>query len=242
MRALRAELSKLATLPFTWLAAAAGIIIPTGISIITSATSTPGPDTGFAELAVGVLGVIVLGVNAIGSEYTTEGEESAGSRQITTTLTATPSRMRVLLAKAGAVIIATALLAVVAIAIVQATVRITLGDAAPALDADAFVRMGGAALYWVLMALLAFGLTVLTRNGIIPMAILVANSSVVAVTYLLAQNVPAANYLPDLAGMRMFTTIESSVVIPPVTGGIVMAGWIAVLLIVAGVVFSRRDA
>ena len=72
MRVLRAELSKLATLPFTWLAAAAGIIIPTGISIITSATSTPGPDTGFAELAVGVLGVIVLGVNVIGNGGATQ--------------------------------------------------------------------------------------------------------------------------------------------------------------------------
>ena len=85
MKALRAELSKLATLPFTWLAFAVGITIPAGITIIIGATSEPSPDTGFSELAVGVLGAIILGVSAIASEYATEGEEAAGGRQITTT-------------------------------------------------------------------------------------------------------------------------------------------------------------
>lgn len=242
MRALRAELSKLATLPFAWLAFAAGLVVPTGIAVITSLTSDPGPDTGFAELAVGVLGAIILGVAGIGSEYTTEGEESAGGRQITTTLTAIPSRTRLLLAKTVAVIIATVVLAVAAIAVVFGTVHLLLGTDAPTLDGQALARMGGAVTYWVLMALLGFGLTVLTRNGIIPMAILVANSSAVTVTYLLAQSFPAANYLPDLAGMRMFTTVRTGVEIAPLTGGLIMTAWVAALLIAAGVVFSRRDA
>ena len=242
MRALRAELSKLATLPFVWLAVAAGLIVPTGIAVITSLTTTPGSDTGFSELAIGVLGAIILGVAAIGSEYTAEGEESAGSRQITTTLTAVPSRVRLLLAKVIAVAIATAVLAVVAIALVFATVHLLLGPDAPALDGDTFARATGAVVYWVLMALLGFGLTVLTRNGIIPMAVLVANSSAVTVTYLLAQSIPAANYLPDLAGMRMFTTVSTSAEIAPLTGGLVMAAWVIALLIAAGAVFTRRDA
>ena len=242
MRALRAELSKLATLPFVWLAVAAGLIVPTGIAVITTLTTTPGSDTGFSELAIGVLGAIILGVAAIGSEYTAEGEESAGSRQITTTLTAIPSRVRLLLAKVIAVAIATAVLATVAITLVFTTVHLLLGPDAAALDGDTFVRAGGAVIYWVLMALLGFGLTVLTRNGIIPMAVLVANSSAVTVTYLLAQSIPAANYLPDLAGMRMFTTVSTSVEIAPLTGGLVMAAWVIALLIAAGAVFTRRDA
>ena len=189
-----------------------------------------------------MLGAIILGVAAIGSEYTAEGEESAGSRQITTTLTAIPSRVRLLLAKVIAVAIATAVLATVAITLVFTTVHLLLGPDAPALDGDTFVRAGGAVIYWVLMALLGFGLTVLTRNGIIPMAVLVANSSAVTVTYLLAQSIPAANYLPDLAGMRMFTTVSTSVEIAPLTGGLVMATWVVALLIAAGAVFTRRDA
>lgn len=134
----------------------------------------------------------MLGVTAIGSEYVTEGEESAGGRQITTTLTATSSRVRVLVAKVVAVAMATAALAVVAIALVQVTGRVFHGSAEPALDGEALARLGGALLYCVLMALLAFGLTVLTRNGIVPMAVLVANSSAVTVTYLLARGIPAA--------------------------------------------------
>ncbi len=242
MRALRAELSKLATLPFVWLALAAGLIVPTGIAVITSLTTTPSADTGFSELAIGVLGAIILGTAAIGSEYTAEGEESAGSRQITTTLTVVPSRIRVLLAKITAVIITTAILAVIAITLVFATVHLLLGPDAPPLSGDTFARAGGAVIYWVLMALLGFGLTILTRNGIIPMAVLVANSSAVTVTYLLAQSIPAANYLPDLAGMRMFTTIQTSVDIDPLTGGLVMTAWVVALLAVAGAVFTRRDA
>ncbi|GAB3616558.1 hypothetical protein GCM10027416_11150 [Okibacterium endophyticum] len=243
MRALRAELSKLASLPSTWIAFAAGLVVPTGIAVITSLTSTPGENTGFSELAIGVVGAIVLGVSVIGSEYTAEGEESAGGRQITTTLTATTSRSRLLIAKIVAVVIATALMAVLAIAAVFATVGLLVEDgAAPPLDADALGRMGGALVYWVLMALLAFALTVFTRNGTIPMSVLVANSSAVTVTYLLAQSIPAANWLPDLAGMRMFTTVETGVHIAPLTGGLVMTAWVAVLLAVAGVVFSRRDA
>ncbi|WP_150462947.1 ABC transporter permease [Nesterenkonia ebinurensis] len=242
MRAVLAEVSKLATLPFVWLAFAAGLLVPTVIAVITSLTSESGPDTGFSELAVGVLGAIILGVAAIGSEYTTEGEESAGGRQITTTLTVIPSRTKVLLAKTAAVILATVLLAVLAIGMVFATVQLLLGDQAPVLDAHAFTRLGGAVAYWVLMALLGFGLTVVTRNGIIPMAILVANSSAVTVTYLLAQSIAAANYLPDLAGMRMFTTLRTGVEIAPLTGGLIMTAWVTALLIVAGAVFSRRDA
>lgn len=242
MRALSAELSKLATLPFVWLALAAGLIVPTGIAVITSATTAPSADTGFSELAIGVLGAIILGTAAIGSEYTAEGEESASSRQITTTLTAVPSRVRLLLAKITAVIIATGILAVLAITLVLTTVHLLLGPDAPPLSRDTLARAVGAVIYWVLMALLGFGLTVLTRNGIVPMAVLVANSSAVTVTYLLAQSIPAANYLPDLAGMRMFTTIRTSVDIDPLTGGLVMTAWVLALLAGAGAAFIRRDA
>lgn len=242
MRPLRAELSKLANLPSVWLACAAGLVVPTGIAVITSLTTAPGRDTGFSELGVGVLGAIILGVMAISSEYTTEGAESASSRQITTSLTAVPARKRLLGAKIAAVAVFAGLLAVVAVGLVFATVHILLGAAVPPVNASTLARMGGAVAYWVLMALLAFGFTVLTRNGILPMTILVANSSAVTVTYLLAKSFPPANYLPDMAGMRMFTAVRTGVMVAPLTGGLVMAAWVASLLTVAGIVFTRRDA
>lgn len=241
MRVFRSELSKLLTLPFTWIAVAAGLALPTGIAVITSLTTSPDENTGFSEIAIGVAGAIVLGAVAIGSEYTTEGEESAAGRQITTTLTATAARTRLLLAKAAAVALLAAGTAAAAVVAVFATVGL-LTDAGPALDPGTAARAGGAVVFWVLMALLAFALTALTRSGVIPMAVLVANSSAVSVTYLLAQRFPAADYLPDLAGMRMFTALETSTAMTPVMGGLVMTAWAAALLVAATVVFARRDA
>lgn len=242
MRALHAELAKLASLPLARFAVAAGLVVPAAITVLTSLTAASGSDAGFSELAIGVVGAIVLGVTAIGSEYTTEGEESAGGRQITTSLTAVPSRTRLLLAKTAAVAVATAALAAASAALVWATARLVLGPEAPPLDGATVARMAGVVVYWVGMGLLGLGLTVLTRNGIVPMAVLVANSSAVTVTYLLALRVPAANYLPDVAGMRMFTTVRTGVEIGPVTGGLVMSAWVVAVLLVAGVVFVRRDA
>ncbi|WP_129656336.1 ABC transporter permease [Rothia halotolerans] len=243
MRALRAELSKLVSLPASWLAAAVGVVVSAAVTVLSAGSSTPGPDTGFSSLALGVAGAIVIGVVAMSSEYAVEGEESAGGRQITTTLTAVPSRLRVLLAKALAVAMATAALAVVAIAVTFGLTALLLGDRAPVLDADAIVRMGGMALYWVLVALLAFALTVLTRNGVVPMAVLIANFSAVPVTFLLTRVADLANWLPDVAGMRMWSRgLDTSVEIAPVLGGAVMAAWVAVLLVIASVTFTRRDA
>lgn len=242
MRAVTAELSKLASLPATWLAMAAGIVVTGGVSVL-SAGSDPSPDSGFSSLALGVAGAIVVGVVAMSSEYAVEGEESAGGRQITTTLTATPSRLAVLGAKALAVVLATIVLAVAAIAVAFGLLSVLNSAAMPALDGDFFVRCAGVVAYWVLVALLAFSLTSLTRNGVVPMAVLVANFSAVPVTFLLTKATPLANWLPDTAGMRMWSRgVEWSVEMPPALGGLVMAAWIAALLVVAAVVFVRREA
>lgn len=128
MRIIQSELSKLMSLPSTWIACAAGIITPVDIAVLTSLTWPPDGNTGFSELAIGVVGAIVLGVSAIGSEYTTEGEESASGRQITTSLTVTPRRVHLLAAKAFAVVLAVAVMALIAIVGVMAVVHILLPE------------------------------------------------------------------------------------------------------------------
>lgn len=242
MRPLQAELAKLSSLPATWIAMAAGIAVTAGVSVL-SAGSSPSPDSGFSSLALGVAGAIVLGVVAMSSEYAVEGEESAGGRQITTTLVAIPSRVQVLIAKAVAVVLGTAVLAVAAIIVAFGLLTVLNSAAMPAVDGDFFLRCAGMVAYWVLVALLAFSLTVIIRSGVVPMAILIANFSAVPVTFLLTKVTPAANWLPDVAGMRMWSRgIDSSVQMSPGLGGLVMAAWIAVLLAVSFVVFTRRDA
>lgn len=254
MRVWRAELAKLVTLPSVWAALAAGLLIPPVIAGITAAAArtaivrgseaAAGIDTGYQELAFGIIGVILLGVFAISSEYFTESEESGGGRQITATLTAVPSRLRLLMTKAAVVAAASAALAVVAAAATMGVVHIVLGEYAPGLSGQDVPRLIGVVCYWALTALLAFDITVLVRHGIFPLAILIVNTSFVSVTFLLTRLTPLANYLPDMAGIRMFIRDlqDASAEIAPLTGGLVMTAWTAALLAVAAYVFCRRDA
>ncbi len=254
MRALTAELSKLTSLLSFWVALATGLIVPTAIAALNSVSTRKeldlgsetavGIDMGYQELAFGVIGAIIIGVIAVSNEYFTESAESGGGRQITTSLIAVPSRLRFLLAKATAVAVVSAVLASAAAVATMAAIRIVLGEHAPEMGSEAIPRLAGIVCYWVLTALLAFGITVLTRHGVIPLAILIVNTSVVTVTYLLTRLTSLAYYLPDMAGIRMFirNLEDSTVEIAPLVGGLVMTAWVAALLIIAAIVFCRRDA
>ncbi|MGA3603077.1 ABC transporter permease [Lysinibacillus agricola] len=246
MRAFNAELSKLFSLPGIWLAFLIGAFAPAVIAALDSTAqkekiiagvSTRLSEVGYIGLGLGVQGVIILGVLAVSSEYLTESSESGGGNQITTSLTVVSSRFHFLLAKASAVTVISILLSIVAILTTVSATNLILGEYAPAFEAS---RLIGAVCYWIFTALLAFGITVLTKNGIIPLAVLMINSSVVTVSYLLTKVTKLAFYLPDKAGADMFMFTSDSFR-TPFTGGLIMFAWVAVLFIVAAIVFHRRD-
>ncbi|MER6670336.1 ABC transporter permease [Amycolatopsis japonica] len=235
MRAYRGELRKLISLPSVWAAVAVGVLVPATLTFLNARAAGGNVDVGFQELAFGVVGAIILGVVAVSSEYTTEGENAGGGRQIATSLTAVPSRWRLLITKLAAVITAVA-----ALATVSSTITLVIVEAQGVSD---FGRLPGVVLYWVLTALLASGLTLVTRNGILPLTVLILNTSVVTVTYLLTKLTPLAAFFPDLAGFRMFIErVELPVQLSPVTGGLVMTAWVAALLTAGFLVFRGRDA
>ncbi|MGW4826937.1 ABC transporter permease [Amycolatopsis japonica] len=238
MRAYRGELRKLASLPSVWAAVAIGVLLPAALTFLNARAAARrggNVDLGFQELAFGVVGAIILGVVAVSSEYTTEGENAGGGRQITTSLTVVPSRWRLLITKLAAMVTVVA-----ALATVSSAVTLTIVEA---LGVSDFGRLPGVVLYWVLTALLASGLTLLTRNGILPLTVLILNTSVVTVTYLLTKLTPLAAFFPDLAGFRMFIErVELPVRLSPVTGGLVMTAWVAALLTAGFLVFRGRDA
>ncbi|WP_350280687.1 hypothetical protein [Kribbella sp. HUAS MG21] len=240
MKLIHAELLKLATLPAAWIAAALAVILPAGVAALNArSTMERGADAGFQDLAAGVSGAIVLGVVAVSSEYLAEGAESGGGRQLTTSLTAVASRSRFLLAKAAAVGTTVALLALVSSAVTLVTTSLT----GTSISTAELPRVGGVTAYWVLTALLAGGITLVTRSGIVPLTFFIVNMSVVSVSFLLTKVTRWANYLPDLAGMRMFLRdLRGSAEIAPVTGGLVMALWVVVMAGIGVTVFSRRDA
>lgn len=254
MRAFNAELSKLFSLPSIWLAFLIGAFAPAVIAALDSialkeeiiaGVSTRLTEVGYIGLALGVQGVIILGVLAVSSEYLTESSESGGGNQITTSLTVVSSRFHFLLAKAGAVTVISILLSIVAIITTVSATNLILDEYAPAFEAS---RLIGAVCYWAFTALLAFGITVLTKNGIIPLAVLIINSSVVSFSVLLYRVTKLAFYLPDRAGIDMFMftsdTFTGSLFDrfhTPFTGGLVMFAWVVVIFIIAAIVFHRRD-
>lgn len=257
MRALHAELSKLLSLPGIWLAFLIGAFAPAVIAAldstaqkeeIISGVSTRLSEVGYIGLALGVQGVIILGVLAVSSEFSTESSESGGGRQITTSLTVVPSRLHFLLAKAGAVTVTSILMCIVAIMTTMSATHLILGEYAPAFE---WSRLIGAVFYWIFTALLGLGITVLTKNGVIPLAVLIINSSVVSFGVLLSKVTKLAFYIPDRAGTEMFlftndrhTPITGSFFErfhTPFTGGLIMFAWVAVIFIAAAIVFHRRD-
>ncbi|CAH1210071.1 ABC transporter permease [Paenibacillus sp. JJ-223] len=246
MRAFNAELSKLFSLPGIWLAFLIGAFAPAVIATLDSTAqkeeiiagvSTRLSEVGFIGLGLGVQGVIILGVLAVSSEYLTESSESGGGQQITTSLTVVSSRLYVLLAKAGAVTVISILFSIVAIITTLSATHLILGEYTPVFE---WSKLIGVVCYWILTALLAFGIAVLTKNGMIPLAVLIINTSVVSFSFLLSKVTKLALYLPDRAGLEMFMFMSDRF-LTPFTGGLVMLAWVIVLFIVAAIVFLRRD-
>ncbi|MEU4644650.1 hypothetical protein [Micromonospora sp. NPDC023814] len=260
LRAVASELRKTATLPASLVAIGVAVAGSVGITLLNASYAraalggdprfdgfeTSPAETAFAAVPLGVVGAVILGVVAISSEYTANSSDAGGGRQITATLTATPRRLTLLAAKAVTVVVLIAITAAVTIATCIALAHLVIGTAVTPDDTgETIARALGAALYWALMGLLALAITVLIRSGIIPLIVLIANSSLVSVSFLLSQVTPLARFLPDLAGIRLFARESFAAfddALDPLTGGLVMAAWAFGLLAVSAVVFTRRDA
>lgn len=251
---LRAEGRKLATLPTVGLTVVltalltVGVALMSGTSVGTALSDNPEmivddftPEVaGFDAVHYGQIGIIVLGVLAVSSEY--------GNGQVRTSLLAVPGRWRFLAAKAGAVALAALLCAVVTVPAAFVTYQIALGEHGLPLGdvpgSDVPAMWAGAVLYWVLMALLAAGATLVSRSALLPLAVLVG--MVMALSIFLTTLTDLADYLPDRAGAQLFT-LDGQGAGPPsdlstLEGGAVMCAWVVGVWALAAWVFHRRDA
>jgi ABC-2 type transport system permease protein len=246
---VRAELRKLLGLPTAWIGLVLGTLLvpvivllnaPSTRRAITAGTLTDTSDLGLRDLGIGVIGPMILGVVVVSSEYTSTGQDAPGARQLAATLTAAPNRLRLLAAKTTALLLVVTAQATVTTAATLTLTRLLHGEHAPA---PAPARIAAAILYWLLTALLAYAITLITRTGIVPLTVLILNSTVVSVSYLLTRVTDLAAYLPDIAGVQMFIhRADFPVELAPVTAGLVMIAWVVALLTVGAVLFHRRDA
>jgi hypothetical protein len=254
-----AELRKTVTLPATSVAAAVTVLGCLGISALNAvhvrdALASGRPDlvgyvspvdAAFSAAPLGTVGAVVLGVVVISSEYAVNSPDAGGGRQIGATLTATPRRLLLLAAKALVVVALVAALAAVALPVSLAVAHAVIGEPVAAVFSGGLpARSAGVALYWALTALMAMAVTVVTRSGIVPLVVLITNSSLVSFSLLLSMLTPLAFWLPDAAGFRLLAgdlSFSAGRSLEPVPGALVMAAWTAALLVTAAVVLNRRD-
>ncbi|MBM2618339.1 hypothetical protein JIG36_22520 [Actinoplanes sp. LDG1-06] len=243
-----AELRKLLGLPTAWVGLVLGLIAAPLLVFVNAPAlrrmadsgQLPDPaDVGYENLGIGLLGALILGVVVVSSEYTSTGDDSPGAHQMTSTLLAMPGRKRLLAAKGSALALVVGVQGAVT-AVTTIVLTRSLMPFAPSFDP---VRVAAAVLYWILLALLAYAITFIFRNGIVTLTLFIVNSSVVSVSYLLTKLTPLAAYLPDIVGAHMFLRSHpADETIPPVTAGVVMTLWVGALLAVAAFLFRRRPA
>ena len=201
--------------------------------LLYSAQPLPVEYQGFDMMNIGVVLMVTLGALHAGSEY--------GSGLIRSSLIADPNRPRLFATRAallGAVIGLTALLAMGVGTVIR---HLALGD--QGLNPLTFPplvwrNIAGVALVWTTLGLLAYGLGVLARNPVLPLVLIMP--LVVGLGDFFATLWEPARYLPPAAGAALFAPIDVSH-LAPTSGALVMTAWAMGSLVLAGLVFSRRD-
>ncbi|WP_216652495.1 ABC transporter permease [Nocardioides sp. zg-1308] len=256
-RVMRSEWIKLRSLRGTWIFLLAIVVVLAGFGAIAAAVSsgsvsTPdngGPQFGgddplstvltgatFATLLVGVLGALA-------------GAREHASRMITATMAATPRRWPVVVAKAG--VLSMLVLPAAAIGTIGAFGLgmgvLAANDAATVgLGDDGVIRsLVGMALYLTAVALIGLGLGLLMRSVAASIGTLAAGVLIVPALAgaLLPESWDGVLQLLPTNAAAGFTAVQASTdqVLGPVTGALVLAAWVVVILGGATLSTVRRD-
>lgn len=242
------ESTKLFTSMSTWVLAGATILLTWPMALTNAGSSDlPADDPrlfssepiplefqGFEMAGFGYVLVVALASLWAGSEY-------GGGKQIRTTLTATPKRGRVFIAKA---ILLAVTVAAIAFLTMAGTIIITHAVSNSDLNTwqlspEIWANIGGVTIAWTLTALIAFAVGTLARTAILPLILI--TPLVIGIGDFLASFWDGARFLPVAAGAAMYSDPASGSYLPALTGGAVQALWALALLVAAGITFTRRD-
>lgn len=222
------------TWPMAWTNAASSVGMDLDDPRLFSAEPIPPAYQGFEMAGFGYVLVVVLAALWAGSEY-------GASKQIRTTLLATPQRLRVFLVKTILIAITVASLAFVTM---WGTIVIThtVGDSNIdpwALNPAIWANLGGVTLAWTLTALVAFAVGILARTAILPLILVVP--LVIGIGDFLAGFWDGAKYLPVAAGAALYSDPTTGNYLEPLVGGVIQTLWAVALLAAAATTFARRD-
>jgi len=250
MNTIAAEWTKLWSLRSVWWTMLAGLLVTAAtalqLAIYAGNSNTnddPTDNAGVVTVGSIVIGsveliqyvVLALGLLVITSEFT--------SGTIRTTLQCTPSRGRMLLAKAavtGAVTFLLGLLLGLAGAVVAWPM---LGDWGRVPAAGTFVDVVAVATYLALVAVLALGLAAALRNAVLTLIVLITLLMVVPLSLqepkieLLDR---IADAFPGVAGTHFMTGDTGPY--PAAVGLLLLAGWAVGALALGRSALRRRDA
>ncbi|MFF3572563.1 ABC transporter permease subunit [Nocardia jiangxiensis] len=255
-RVLRSEWTKLWSLRSTWITLALGLLFLVGFGVIAAVQYKSKVNSGqtldtqwvgstalslslfginFAELALGVLGVLVVA-----------GEYSTG--MIRSTLAAVPRRLPVLWSKA-AVFGAVALVVGTVGAFVTYLIGRSIVAGTPAAqsitDAGVLRSLLGAGLYLALVGVIGAALGVLMRSVAGSVAVLIGAllliPSLVSLLPHSWQN-HVSPYLPSNAGQAMFALHHDASTLSPTAGLLIFLGWTVLALAGAAYRLARTDA
>jgi ABC-2 type transport system permease protein len=264
--ALRYEWTRLRTLRSTYWLIGLGILVTAGIATILSIAideSDSGASTVLAILTGGIAGSGGEGLNipfiavfmAIIGIFTTGHEYRHGTIQ--PTLTTIPQRSTLLTAKIIVLVVTTALVLAVSLAINYAIGTIVWGELDGVAESPLDEAVPGYVAYTLLYALLGLTLGLLFRG--VPSALvvlfvfpLVIETLIFGLSFVDALDwlVPVVKFLPFTAGSMMMQTdeVDFGSGAPDfdffdrwASGGI-FAAWIALILAAAWYLFKKRDA
>ncbi|WP_169978865.1 ABC transporter permease [Microbispora sp. H10836] len=236
-QALAAEMSKLVSLPATWLTLGGTLVVNLILAIAFTIAGLQGStgtksaiDIGLASISYAQAGFVILGVLAACSEYT--------GGQIRTTLTAMPRRALQFTAKHLALAIVVFPAAAITAASGVALTAGVLGDtAAPVTSGRVAGALSGVTAYLALTALISAAVGALVRRTLAAVVVLLGYFFIVGP--LLRDHTPAAKYLPDSAGFAMwFPVADDASAVTPAQGALLLTAWTVALIVV--VVFGYR--
>jgi ABC-2 type transport system permease protein len=253
LRVARSEWTKLRSLRSTVYALLATAVLTIGFSLLGSAFTASGwsssstidkasfnpLNTSLSGVSLGVLAIGVLGVLIVTGEYSTG--------MVRSTFTAVPTRLPVLLAKAGVYF-----LVALAVAVPATLIAFFGGQALLSSEhlqisfADAGVARAvfGAAGYLALAGLIGLGLGSILRNTAAAIASLTALIFVIPpLIDILPSSLSDAigPYLPSNAGEAMMRIGHQAHLLSPAAGLAVLAGYAAATLTLGALLLLRRD-
>ncbi|MEV5739815.1 ABC transporter permease [Microbispora rosea] len=239
-QALAAEMSKLVSLPATWLTLGGTLVVNLILAVAFTVAGLQGStgtksaiDIGLASISYAQAGFVILGVLTACSEYI--------GGQIRTTLTAMPRRALQFTAKHLALAIVVFPAAAITAASGVVLTAGVLGDTAEPVTSGRVVgALSGVTAYLALTALISAAVGALVRRTLAAVVVLLGYFFIVGP--LLRDHTPAAKYLPDTAGFAMwFPVADDASAVTPAQGALLLTAWTVALIVFVVIGYRRWD-